>query len=153
MYALFQQRVAFQTPTAALKDHVGEDWVFADRAREMGFDIWLDTTYGLKHTGEYHIPRYEGSVDQPAAWYLLASGQVPGVDPPAESPAEVERHRKRMEALAKYLEVRVGLEGYVEMGAAAFKDLSAKKDAAQRCHASKAGRDGTGCGGVTCKCR
>lgn len=57
VYALFQQQAVYQGEKVPLKDHVGEDWVFSDRAREVGYELWLDTTYGLKHTGDYQLER------------------------------------------------------------------------------------------------
>ena len=33
--------------------NLGEDFAFLYRARQKGYKIWLDTTLGLKHIGEY----------------------------------------------------------------------------------------------------
>jgi glycosyltransferase involved in cell wall biosynthesis len=33
--------------------YLSEDWAFCQRAREMGFDIWLDPTIRLGHIGKY----------------------------------------------------------------------------------------------------
>jgi hypothetical protein len=44
----------------ALKDgqYIGEDYLFCDRAREQGFEVWIDPTIKLGHMG---VHEFEGS--------------------------------------------------------------------------------------------
>lgn len=38
--------------------YIGEDYLFCDRAREMGFEVWIDPTIKLGHMG---VQEYEGN--------------------------------------------------------------------------------------------
>ena len=37
--------------------YIGEDYLFCDRAREQGFEVWIDPTIKLAHVG---VHEYEG---------------------------------------------------------------------------------------------
>lgn len=48
--------------------YIGEDYVFCDRARELGFEIWVDPTIKLGHMG---ITEFEGSFGEDYLYPLL----------------------------------------------------------------------------------
>ena len=33
--------------------YLSEDWAFCDRARKLGFKVWLDPSIFINHVGEY----------------------------------------------------------------------------------------------------
>lgn len=54
----------------ALKDgqYIGEDYLFCDRAREMGFEVWIDPTIKLGHMGTIE---FEGSFGEEFLYPLI----------------------------------------------------------------------------------
>lgn len=48
--------------------YIGEDYVFCDRARELGFEIWVDPTIKLGHMG---VTEFEGSFGEDYLYPLL----------------------------------------------------------------------------------
>ena len=54
----------------ALKDgqYIGEDYLFCDRARELGFEVWIDPTIKLGHMG---MNEFEGSFGEEFLYPLL----------------------------------------------------------------------------------
>jgi hypothetical protein len=38
--------------------YMGEDFLFCDRARELGFEVWIDPSISLGHMG---VQEYEGN--------------------------------------------------------------------------------------------
>jgi len=60
----------------AVKDnsYVGEDYLFCDRAREAGFQVWVDPTIKLGHMG---VQEYEGDYGNEAFYpRLVKDGKV-----------------------------------------------------------------------------
>jgi hypothetical protein len=53
-----------------LKDgqYIGEDYLFCDRAREMGFEVWIDPTIKLGHMG---VHEFEGSFGEEFLYPLI----------------------------------------------------------------------------------
>jgi len=53
-----------------LKDgqYIGEDYLFCDRAREQGFEVWIDPTIKLGHMG---VHEFEGSFGEEFLYPLL----------------------------------------------------------------------------------
>jgi hypothetical protein len=53
-----------------LKDghYVGEDYLFCDRAREQGFEVWIDPTIKLGHMG---VHEFEGSFGEEFLYPLI----------------------------------------------------------------------------------
>jgi hypothetical protein len=53
-----------------LKDghYVGEDYLFCDRAREVGFEVWIDPTIKLGHMG---VHEFEGSFGEEFLYPLI----------------------------------------------------------------------------------
>lgn len=45
--------------TPARRRYLSEDWMFCQRALDLGFDVWMDTTVILKHVGECIYPLQE----------------------------------------------------------------------------------------------
>jgi hypothetical protein len=56
----------------ALKDgqYIGEDYLFCDRAREQGFEVWIDPTIKLGHMG---IHEFEGSFGEEFLYPMIRS--------------------------------------------------------------------------------
>ena len=54
----------------ALKDgnYIGEDFLFCDRARELGFEVWIDPTIKLGHMG---VEEFSGSFGEDYLYPLL----------------------------------------------------------------------------------
>jgi hypothetical protein len=54
----------------ALKDgnYIGEDFLFCDRARELGFEVWIDPTIKLGHMG---VEEFAGSFGEDYLYPLL----------------------------------------------------------------------------------
>jgi len=54
----------------ALKDgqYIGEDYLFCDRAREQGFEVWIDPTIKLGHMG---VHEFEGSFGEEFLYPLI----------------------------------------------------------------------------------
>jgi hypothetical protein len=54
----------------ALKDnsYIGEDFLFCDRAREQGFQVWVDPTIKLGHMG---VQEYEGDFGRDCLYPLI----------------------------------------------------------------------------------
>jgi hypothetical protein len=49
--------------------YIGEDYLFCDRAREMGFEVWVDPTIKLGHMG---VQEYEGEFGRDVLYPMLA---------------------------------------------------------------------------------
>ena len=109
VHGFFQQQKVYQSTTLPLPDHIGEDWSFCDRIRDLGYDLWLDHTEGLKHTGPYNTQRFEGTPDQPATWWIAARGLIPGVKPATVKMKDAIADAERMEELKRYLESTKGI--------------------------------------------
>lgn len=45
--------------------YLSEDWFFCHRARELGYDVWVDTTFHLMHEGIIGFPINPVTMDQP----------------------------------------------------------------------------------------
>ena len=41
---------------SGLVRYLSEDWMFCKRARDLGIDVWADTTIQLRHRGNYLFP-------------------------------------------------------------------------------------------------
>ena len=56
----------------ALKDgtYIGEDFLFCDRAREMGFEVWIDPTIKLGHMG---MEEFAGAFGEDYLYPLMTS--------------------------------------------------------------------------------
>jgi hypothetical protein len=56
----------------ALKDgqYIGEDFLFCDRARELGFEVWIDPTIKLGHMG---VEEFAGAFGEDYLYPLLRS--------------------------------------------------------------------------------
>jgi hypothetical protein len=56
----------------ALKDgnYIGEDFLFCDRARELGFEVWIDPTIKLGHMG---VEEFSGAFGEDYLYPLLCS--------------------------------------------------------------------------------
>jgi hypothetical protein len=56
----------------ALKDgqYIGEDYLFCDRAREQGFEVWIDPTIKLGHMG---VHEFEGSFGEEFLYPMIRS--------------------------------------------------------------------------------
>jgi hypothetical protein len=48
--------------------YIGEDYLFCDRARELGFEVWIDPTIKLGHMG---VQEYEGHFGPDALYPML----------------------------------------------------------------------------------
>ena len=59
----------------ALKDgqYIGEDYLFCDRARELGFEVWIDPTIKLGHMG---MNEFEGSFGEEFLYPLLRPVEI-----------------------------------------------------------------------------
>ena len=106
VYELFQQRRVYQTDTAPIMDHIGEDWAFCDRVLALGYKLYVHTDEGLQHTGDLEVPGYRGTPDNPAGWWKIQSGGVKGLEAARIPKEEVEADAQRAEALARYLRER-----------------------------------------------
>jgi len=56
----------------ALKDgqYIGEDYLFCDRAREQGFEVWIDPTIKLGHMG---VHEFQGSFGEEFLYPIIRS--------------------------------------------------------------------------------
>jgi hypothetical protein len=52
--------------------YIGEDYLFCDRAREQGFEVWIDPTIKLGHMG---VQEYEGDFGNEVLYPMLAPMQ------------------------------------------------------------------------------
>jgi hypothetical protein len=52
--------------------YIGEDYLFCDRAREHGFDIWVDPTIKLGHMG---VQEYEGEFGKDVLYPMIVPPQ------------------------------------------------------------------------------
>jgi GT2 family glycosyltransferase len=52
--------------------YIGEDFLFCDRARELGFEVWIDPTIKLGHMG---VQEYEGCFGPDVLYPMLAPAQ------------------------------------------------------------------------------
>jgi hypothetical protein len=52
--------------------YIGEDFLFCDRARELGFEVWIDPTIKLGHMG---VQEYEGCFGPDVLYPMLAPVQ------------------------------------------------------------------------------
>jgi hypothetical protein len=52
--------------------YIGEDYLFCDRAREVGFEVWIDPTIKLGHMG---VQEYEGDFGNEVLYPMLAPVQ------------------------------------------------------------------------------
>ena len=52
--------------------YIGEDFLFCDRARELGFEVWIDPSITLGHMG---IQEYVGNFGQDALYPMIAPKQ------------------------------------------------------------------------------
>ena len=52
--------------------YVGEDYLFCDRAREAGFEVWVDPTIKLGHMG---VQEYEGEFGRDVLYPMIAPVQ------------------------------------------------------------------------------
>ena len=49
--------------------YIGEDYLFCDRAREVGFEVWVDPTIKLGHMG---VQEYEGEFGKDVLYPMIA---------------------------------------------------------------------------------
>ena len=52
--------------------YMGEDFLFCDRARELGFEVWIDPTIKLGHMG---VQEYEGCFGPDVLYPMIAPAQ------------------------------------------------------------------------------
>ena len=52
--------------------YMGEDFLFCDRARDLGFEVWVDPTITLGHMG---VQEYTGNYGQDVLYPLVVPGQ------------------------------------------------------------------------------
>ena len=52
--------------------YIGEDYLFCDRAREAGFEVWVDPTIKLGHMG---VQEYEGEFGRDVLYPMLVPSQ------------------------------------------------------------------------------
>jgi hypothetical protein len=52
--------------------YMGEDFLFCDRARELGFDVWIDPTISLGHMG---VQEYTGNYGQDILYPMVVPQQ------------------------------------------------------------------------------
>ena len=52
--------------------YIGEDFLFCDRARELGFEVWIDPTIKLGHMG---VQEYEGCFGPDVLYPMIAPAQ------------------------------------------------------------------------------
>jgi len=52
--------------------YVGEDYLFCDRTRELGFEVWIDPTIKLGHMG---VQEYEGHFGPDALYPMIVPSQ------------------------------------------------------------------------------
>lgn len=55
------------------KGYIGEDYLFCDRARELGHEVWVDPTIKLGHMG---VHEYEGCLGEDYLYPLLIPGSA-----------------------------------------------------------------------------
>ena len=61
LHAVFDFKV---TPTG----YIGEDFLFCDRARELGYEVWIDPTIKLGHMG---VQEYEGDFGRDCLYPMI----------------------------------------------------------------------------------
>jgi len=52
--------------------YIGEDYLFCDRARELGFEVWIDPTIKLGHMG---VQEYEGEFGKDVLYPMIVPSQ------------------------------------------------------------------------------
>ena len=52
--------------------YIGEDFLFCDRTRELGFEVWVDPTISLGHMG---VQEYEGQFGQDILYPMMVPDQ------------------------------------------------------------------------------
>jgi len=52
--------------------YIGEDFLFCDRARELGFEVWIDPTISLGHMG---VQEYVGNYGEDILYPMVAPAQ------------------------------------------------------------------------------
>jgi hypothetical protein len=52
--------------------YIGEDFLFCDRTRELGFEVWVDPTISLGHMG---VQEYEGNFGQDILYPMMVPNQ------------------------------------------------------------------------------
>jgi hypothetical protein len=52
--------------------YMGEDFLFCDRARELGFDVWIDPSISLGHMG---VQEYTGNYGQDILYPMVVPAQ------------------------------------------------------------------------------
>ena len=52
--------------------YIGEDFLFCDRARELGFEVWIDPTIKLGHMG---VQEYEGEFGKDVLYPMIVPSQ------------------------------------------------------------------------------
>lgn len=52
--------------------YMGEDFLFCDRARDLGFEVWIDPTISLGHMG---VQEYEGNFGRDVLYPMIAPAQ------------------------------------------------------------------------------
>ena len=53
----------------AEEGYIGEDFLFCDRAREIGFEVWIDPTISLGHMG---VQEYQGNFGEDMLYPMIA---------------------------------------------------------------------------------
>jgi hypothetical protein len=52
--------------------YIGEDFLFCDRARELGHEVWIDPTISLGHMG---VQEYEGNFGEDILYPMLVPNE------------------------------------------------------------------------------
>lgn len=52
--------------------YIGEDFLFCDRAREIGYEVWIDPTISLGHMG---VQEYEGNFGEDILYPMLVPNE------------------------------------------------------------------------------
>jgi hypothetical protein len=52
--------------------YIGEDFLFCDRARELGFEVWVDPTITLGHMG---VQEYVGNYGEDILYPMIVPTQ------------------------------------------------------------------------------
>jgi hypothetical protein len=59
--------------------YIGEDYLFCERAREIGFTVWIDPTIKLGHFG---IHEYDGDFGNDILYPMIQAAQIAGEEEP-----------------------------------------------------------------------
>lgn len=82
---------------SGLVRYLSEDWMFCQRARDLGFDVWVDTFIQIRHMGNMVYPPVAEDINEAVQTYVAMGAR--GIEPElVEACGKIKERRKAQAA-------------------------------------------------------